>query len=94
MTAAAEIEELNRRRFARVASFLLWVFALCFAAGALQVVVALRSNQIWRDVRGNAVSIPSMQYELLFLIVAALIAALLAWYWHRNLRPIAPDPNA
>jgi hypothetical protein len=77
-------EELRRQRFGRVASFLLWFFAVCFAAGALQVAVALHSNRIWRNYRGEAVSVPSMRHELLFLIIAAVLSALAAWHWHRS----------
>jgi cytochrome bd-type quinol oxidase subunit 2 len=84
MTERQADEDVRRQRFGRVASLLLWFFAVCFAAGALQVVVALHSQRIWRNYRGEPVSVPTMRHELLFLIIAALLAALAAWHWHRG----------
>jgi uncharacterized membrane protein len=80
-------QDLRHPRFARVAQVLFWLFAVCFGLGALQVAVALRSNRVWADYQGHAVSLASMRHELLFLIVAAVLSALGAWHWHRVLHP-------
>jgi hypothetical protein len=88
--APAGAEELRRRRFAHIASILFWLFAVCFGVAALQVSVALRSNLVWVDYRGQAVPLTSMRHELVFLILAALLSALSAWHWHRALAPRAP----
>jgi hypothetical protein len=85
--APPSAEEPRRRRFARIAQVLFWLFAACFGLGALQVSVALRSNRVWADYQGHAVSLASMRHELMFLSVAAVLCALAAWHWHRVLHP-------
>jgi hypothetical protein len=77
---------IGRRRFARIAGVIFWVFAVCFGLGALQTVVAMRSNQFWIDALGHALSPASMRYQLIFLLVASVLCGLLAWHWHRLLQ--------
>lgn len=86
-------QESRRRRFAQIASFLFWFFAVCFGLAALQVAVALRSNRVWTTYRGEPVSIASMRHELAFLLVAALLCALSAWHWHRALQSRTPSAD-
>jgi uncharacterized membrane protein YidH (DUF202 family) len=81
--SAEDAPDPRRRRFALTAQVLFWLFAVCFGLGALQVSVALRSNRVWADYRGHAVSLASMRYELIFLIVAGVLCALAAWHWQR-----------
>jgi hypothetical protein len=76
----------TRPGFARLVGGLLWAFALGFLLGAAQVGRALWSGRVWANYRGEFVSQSAMRRELVLFILAALVCALLAWYWHRTWR--------
>jgi hypothetical protein len=75
--------EQRRQGFARIASGLLWAFALGFVLGAVQVGRALWSHKVWTNYRGDVISLRTMRVELIFFIFGAVFCALLAWQWHR-----------
>jgi membrane protease YdiL (CAAX protease family) len=78
--------EPRRQGFARIASGLLWAFALGFVLAAVQVGRALWSQKVWMNFRGDVVSQAAMRGELIFFALGAIFCALLAWYWHRTWR--------
>ncbi len=73
----------RRQGFARIASGLLWAFALGFTVGAVQVGRALWSHKVWMNYRGDLISQTTMRRELIFFILGDILCALLAWHWHR-----------
>ena len=75
--------EQRRQRFAGTAAGLLWVFALGFAMGAVQVARALWSHKVWSNFRGEVISPTTMRHELVFFIAGAVICGLVAWQWYR-----------
>jgi len=75
--------EQRQRNFAQVASALLWVFAIGFAVGAVQVGRAIWSHRVWINYRGELISQAAMRRELVFMLLAAIVCSLLAWYWRR-----------
>jgi hypothetical protein len=80
----AQVSRQQRRRgFARIASGLLWAFALGLAVAAVQVARALWSHKIWMNYRGDVLSQTTMRWELAFFVVGAILCVLLAWHWHR-----------
>jgi cytochrome bd-type quinol oxidase subunit 1 len=76
----------QRASFARLASAVLWSLAIAFAVGVVQVSRALLSNRIWINYRGELIAQAEMRRELVFFSLAAVVCALLAWYWHRMRR--------
>ncbi len=71
---------------ARIASVLLTVFGVGFAAGAVQVYRALRSGQAWSNYRGELITHQDLMHTFLFLLVAAALCILLALRWRRLVR--------
>jgi uncharacterized alpha-E superfamily protein len=71
---------------ARIASVMLTVFGVGFAAGAAQVYRALRSGQAWSNYRGELVTHSDMVRTFTFLVVAAALCILLALRWRRLVR--------
>jgi hypothetical protein len=87
MTSPAEsARKIPRRGLARIAGVVLWVFAVGFASGAVQVWLALRSGQRWANYRGEVIEPAEMRHTLVLFVVAATICTLLAWRWQRLLR--------
>ncbi len=88
MAVSMPPEEISpgARRLARIAGFMLWIFAAGFAIGAVQVWTALRSDRIWADFRGRPLGREELVHTLVFMIVAAAALTLLAWRWQRALR--------
>jgi len=87
MSPPAEPEpKVPRRTLARIAGIALWVFAIGFASGAVQVWLALRSGQRWANYRGEVIEPAEMRHTLVLFVVAATICTLLAWRWQRLLR--------
>jgi hypothetical protein len=87
MTAPPEpAQKIPKRALARAAGVALWVFAAGFAAGAVQVWLALRSGQRWANYRGEVIERAEMRHSLVLFAVAATICTLLAWRWQRLLR--------
>ena len=82
MSVRGPVEE-RRRRFARVVSVVLWLFALGSALGAVQVGRALWSGKVWVNYRGEIITATEMWRELVFFAVVAIVCAPLAWYWQR-----------
>ena len=71
---------------ARIASIMLGVFGVGFAAGAAQVYRALRSGQAWSNYRGQLVTHSDMTRTFIFLVVASALCILLALRWRRLVR--------
>jgi len=71
---------------ARIAGYLMWLFAAGFVIGAVQVWVALRSGKAWANFRGELIGHDDMVHTLGFMIVGAAALSLLAWRWQRALR--------
>jgi len=76
----------RRPTFARIASGVLWALSIAFVLGAAQVCKALWSNRVWMNYRGEVISQADMRRELVFFVLAAIVCALLALYWHRTWR--------
>jgi hypothetical protein len=70
----------------RVASVMLAVFGVGFAAGAAQVYRALHSGQAWSNYRGELIPHSDMLHTFIFLVVAATACMLLALRWWRVVR--------
>jgi hypothetical protein len=70
----------------RIASVLLALFGIAFAAGAAQVYRALRSGQAWSNYRGQLVTHADLVRTFMFLVVAATLCILLALRWRRLVR--------
>jgi hypothetical protein len=71
---------------ARMASIVLAVFGVGFAAGAAQVYRALRSGQAWSNYRGELITHADMMHTFIFLVVAAALCILLALRFRRFVR--------
>ncbi len=90
MAVSMPPEEISpgARRLARIAGFMLWIFAAGFVIGAVQVWTALRSDKIWADFRGRPIGHEELVHTLVFMVVAAAALTLLAWRWQRALRRV------
>ncbi len=88
MNAPREEIPAGTRRLARIAGFMLWIFAAGFVIGAVQVWTALRSDKIWADFRGRPIGHEELVHTLVFMVVAAAALTLLAWRWQRALRRV------
>jgi len=73
----------GRPSFARIASAVLWALTIAFLIGAAQVCRALWSNRVWMNYRGEVLAQSELRRELVFFVLAAIVCALLALYWHR-----------
>jgi hypothetical protein len=71
---------------ARIASVMLALFGLGFAAGAAQVYRALHSGQAWSNYRGELITHSDMMHTFILLVVAAALCILLALRWRRAVR--------
>jgi hypothetical protein len=71
---------------ARLASIVLAVFGLGFAAGGAQVYRALRSGQAWSNYRGELITHAQLMHSFIFLLVAAALCILLALRFRRFVR--------
>jgi ABC-type Fe3+ transport system permease subunit len=71
---------------ARFVGVFLWVVALGFTVGALQVGIALRSGQNWSNYRGAVLTHAELRNTLVLYCAAAGLCTLLALRWHRFLR--------
>jgi hypothetical protein len=78
--------EERAQMIARIASVMLAVFGVGFAAGAVQVFRALRSGQAWSNYRGELITHAEMMHTFLFLLVVAALCVLLALRWRLLLR--------
>jgi hypothetical protein len=70
----------------RIASVMLAVFGIGFAAGAAQAYRALHSGQAWSNYRGELITHKDLMHTFIFLLVAATLCVLLALRWWRIVR--------
>ena len=78
--------EERRRRFGRIVSVVFWLFTAGCVLGAAQVGRALWSHKTWVNYRGEIVTAAEMWRELVVFALAAIVCALMAWYWGRHWR--------
>jgi ABC-type Fe3+ transport system permease subunit len=76
----------RRRGLRHALGIFLWVAALGFVIGAIQVGLALHSGQAWMNYRGQLLTHDELRNSLVLFAAAGGLCTLLALRWQRFLR--------